>query len=251
LKISIITVVYNAKNTIEETINSVISQSRFKDIEYVIVDGNSNDGTKEILATYSNYFGKYVSEKDNGIYYAMNKGLSIATGDIIGMVNSDDFYSDNTVIEKVLQAFETNPNTDIVYGDLVYIDQQNINNVIRKWRSKDYYSNFFEDGNVPPHPAFFFKRKLLEQNVQFNTNYRLAADYDFMFNLMKIKQCSTYYLPVNIVNMRLGGATSKNLHNRIAQNKEIYAIWKNTDQEVPRLFFMKKIFVRLSQFFFK
>ena len=251
MKISIITVVYNAKDTIAESIESVISQTCFENIEYIIIDGDSKDGTKEILESYNKYFSKYLSEKDNGIYHAMNKGLALASGDIVGFLNSDDFYSAPDVLEKIMNVYESRVDADIVYGDLVYIDQQNKNKVVRKWKSKDYYPKFFEDCNVPPHPSFFFKRTKVLQNIQFNTDYRLAADYDFMFRLMKQFHHISYYLPINIVNMRFGGASNKNLRNRIDQNKEIYLIWKNSNFQIPSFFFLRKIIVRASQFFFK
>ena len=184
MKISIITVVYNNKDTIANAIDSVLSQT-FKNIEYIIVDGKSTDGTLEIINQYGSNINKIVSEKDDGIYDAMNKGLKLATGDVIGILNSDDIYANNNILNEVIIHFSNDLDLDILYGDLVYVKNDNINKIVRTWTSKAYSSNFFENGGVPPHPSLFVSSRVYQKAGYFNLKYRLAADYEFMLRIFK------------------------------------------------------------------
>ena len=184
MKISIITVVYNNKETIEEAINSVINQT-YSNIEYIVIDGGSIDGTLEVLGEFRNHIDVLVSGKDAGIYDAMNKGVLAATGDVIGILNSDDLYQDATVVESIMNQFIQNPTLDIVYGDLVYVKSDNVNKVVRKWKSNSYRNNFFDNGNVPPHPSLFVKKRVYEEAGLFNLDFRLAADYEFMLRIFR------------------------------------------------------------------
>lgn len=160
MKISIVTVVYNNERTINDAIISVLSQT-YNDLEYVIIDGNSSDNTVNIINNFKDRLGYFVSENDAGIYDAMNKGVLASSGDVIGILNSDDLYQDATVIESVMNQFIQNPSLDIVYGDLVYVKSDNVAKVVRNWKSFPYYNNFFNHGNVPPHPSLFVKKKSL------------------------------------------------------------------------------------------
>ena len=247
MKVSIITVVYNNEKTVENAIQSVLAQS-YKDVEYIIVDGDSKDNTKKIISKYQEHLSHYVSEKDLGIYDAMNKGVALATGELIGILNSDDLYNDHDVISDVVLQFNKHKHLNIIYGDLVYVASENTDQVIRKWHSVSYYPRFFENGNVPPHPALFVKREVYKECGLFNLNFKLAADYDFMLRIFKKFGSSTYYLPRLMVRMRLGGATNKNLKNIIDGNKEIIASWKLNGLKVPLMLMPLRLIKRLIQF---
>lgn len=248
MKISIITVVYNNEKTIKEAIESVLSQT-YSDIEYIIIDGNSIDKTVQIINEYKNKIDFFISEKDAGIYDAMNKGIKAATGDIIGILNSDDLYNDHTVIESVMNQFNLNSSLDIVYGNLVYVKAENVDKVVRKWNSNPYYKKYFENGNVPPHPSLFVKRKVYEKAGLFNINYKLAADYEFMLRIFKKYCFNSMYINKVIVKMRLGGATNQSFSNIKKQNIEILNAWKNNNLKIPLLLMPLRALKRLKQFF--
>jgi glycosyltransferase involved in cell wall biosynthesis len=247
LKISIITVVYNNERTIREAIECVLSQS-YNNIEYIIIDGGSSDNTVNIINEYKNKLGYFISEKDKGIYHAMNKGINAATGDIIGILNSDDLYNNNTIIEEIIGYFINNSELDLVYGDLFYVKSENTNNVVRKWVSKQYYVKYFENGNVPPHPSLFVKRKVYEQAGVFNLEFKLAADYEFMLRIFKKHIFTSKYLNKVIVKMRLGGATNQSLSNIKRQNIEILNAWRHNELKPPFLLMPFRLFKRLMQF---
>jgi glycosyltransferase involved in cell wall biosynthesis len=247
MKISIITVVYNNAITISSAINSVLNQSHF-DIEYIIIDGESTDGTLEIINKYQNKISIIISEKDKGIYDAMNKGITMATGDIIGILNSDDLYNSNSILEIVNEEFQKDKNLQILYGDLVYVAKNDISKIVRKWNSCEYYPDFFEQGNVPPHPSLFLKKEIYKTVGLFNLEYKLASDYEFMLRVFKNYSFKIKYLNQIFVKMRLGGATNKNLKNIYLGNKEILNAWKNNSLKTPTLFIFKRLFKRILQY---
>lgn len=247
MKLSIITVVYNNHNTILDAINSVYKQS-YSNIEYIIIDGGSTDGTLELIKENSDKVTRFISEKDDGIYDAMNKGISLASGDVIGILNSDDFYFDQNVLFDVAREFLLDPELDILYGDIVYVNQENTNLIERKWISSEYYTSYFEDGNVPPHPSLFLNRKVYEKVGFFNLHYKLASDYDFMFRAFKKFDFKSKYLNRMIVKMRLGGTTNSSWRNIYNGNLEILESWKNNGFEVPYFFMFKKFYKRIIQF---
>jgi glycosyltransferase involved in cell wall biosynthesis len=224
MKISIITVCYNSEKTIADCIHSIVEQT-YPDIEYIIIDGKSSDNTLNIIHLFKNKISKIISEKDNGIYDAMNKGLSIATGDIVGILNSDDVYADNYVVEEVVNVFK-NKNTDSVYGDLVYVSANDINKVTRKWRSAAYKDGMFLEGWMPPHPTFFVKREMYTKYGQFDTSMKSAADYELMLRFLHRYKISTAYLPKVFVKMRAGGVSNASLLNRIKANIEDRKAWR-------------------------
>lgn len=248
MKISIITVVYNNKGTIANAIESVLSQN-YKDIEYIIIDGKSTDGTLDVINYYSSRISKIISENDKGIYDAMNKGLKLASGDVIGILNSDDFYANDSILSEVMSQFNKDHDLDILYGDLVYVKPDDVNKLVRKWKSKSYNPNFFENGDVPPHPSLFVSSRVYKEAGFFNLKYRLASDYEFMLRIFKKFSFKIKYLPIVFVNMRLGGATNKNLKNIINGNAEILSSWKDNGYSIPLLLIPKRIFKRLIQFF--
>lgn len=243
MKISIITVSYNAIATIEDTIKCVLAQS-YENIEYIVVDGNSSDGTKEVISKYKNQISKIIIESDNGIYFAMNKGLSLATGDVIGILNADDLYADNDIIENVVTEFE-NANADALYGDLVYIKN---NKVIRYWKSGKYSWKLFKFGWMPPHPTFFVKKEMYKRIGVFNTDFKLAADYELMLRFLYLNKISCVYLPKVLVKMNIGGESNKSLKNRILANSEDKKAWKVNMLKMPFYTNYLKPLLKVKQF---
>lgn len=248
MKISIITVVYNSENTIADAIESVLSQN-FPNIEYIIVDGVSKDKTVEIIKAYGNRISKFISESDKGIYDAMNKGLALATGDVIGILNSDDLYTDKEVISDVMDEFLKDKALDLVYGNLVYVKSDDTNKIVRKWISSSYSRRFFNKGNVPPHPALFVKKNVYDIAGYFNLKYKLAADYEFMLRIFKREIFKSKYLNRVMVKMRLGGATNKSLKNILEGNREILKAWRDQGLKVPLFLMPVRIIKRVAQFF--
>ncbi len=247
MKISIITVVYNNEATLQQAIESVLNQS-YPNIEYVIIDGSSKDNTVSIIESYKNRLGYFISEPDKGLYDAMNKGIQAATGDVIGILNSDDLYQDSTVLSDIVHQFSTNPALDIVYGNLVYVKKDAVDQVVRNWKSKDYYAKFFDDGNVPPHPSLFLRKEVYEKVGLFNLEFKLAADYEFMFRVFKKYDFKSKYIDRLIVKMRLGGETNKSIQNIINQNKEILRAWRHNGLTPPFKLMPLRISKRLVQF---
>jgi glycosyltransferase involved in cell wall biosynthesis len=247
MRLTIITVVYNNERTIEDAILSVLGQT-YENIEYVIIDGNSSDKTVDIIHNYQDRLGYFISEKDAGIYDAMNKGVLASSGDVIGILNSDDLYQDATVIESVMSEFTKNPSLDIVYGDLVYVKNDNVAKVVRNWKSISYHDNFFEKGNVPPHPSVFIRKRIYEEAGLFNLDFKLAADYEFMLRVFKKHNFKSKYINKAIVKMRLGGATNQSISNIVKQNIEILKAWKHNQLKSPFLLMPLRIIKRLIQF---
>lgn len=247
MKISIITVVFNNEKTIKDAMNSVFEQS-YKNVEYVIIDGNSKDNTVNIINKHQEKLGYFVSEKDEGLYDAMNKGIQASTGEIIGILNSDDLYQDTEVIANVVEQFKIDSELDILYGDLVYVKSDNTNKVVRNWKSKSYYNRFFENANVPPHPSLFVRREVYKEVGLFDLRYKLAADYELMLRMFKKHDFKSKYINRLIVKMRLGGATNQSFSNIINQNKEILKAWNDNNLKAPFYLMPLRIFKRLIQF---
>lgn len=247
MKISIITVVYNNDKTIRDAMQSVLGQT-YKNIEYVIIDGGSKDNTVNLINEYKEKLGYFVSEKDSGLYDAMNKGILACTGDVIGILNSDDLYQDSHVIKDVMDQFDNDPELDILYGNLVYVKSDDTNKVVRNWKSKSYYKNFFENANVPPHPSLFLKSEVYKSAGLFDLQYKLAADYELMLRIFKKHNFKSKHINKLIIKMRLGGATNQSISNIINQNKEILKAWKNNGLIAPFYLMPIRIFKRLAQF---
>ena len=224
MKISIITITYNSAVTLEQTILSVINQT-YKDIEYIIVDGKSTDKSLQIAEKYKNKISKIHSEKDEGLYDALNKGIDLASGDVIGILHSDDFYIHNKVIEKYVDTFAKNM-CDAVYSDLFYVDKNNTNKIIRKWKSGEYKENAFLNGWMPPHPTFFVKKEMYERFGKFTSDFKTAADYEFMLRLIHKHKIKIAYLPEFTVKMRTGGKSNITLQSRLNANDEDRKAWE-------------------------
>jgi glycosyltransferase involved in cell wall biosynthesis len=219
VKVSIITVVRNNEATVAHAINSILSQD-YPEIEYVVIDGGSEDATVDIIKSYDKKINRFISESDEGMYDAMNKGLKLATGNIIGLLNSDDFYEHKRVISEVVEQFIPRA-VDLIFGDIVFVNPQNLHQVIRYYSSAKFRPELFSWGWIPAHTSCFLKREVYEEYGYFKTNYQLAADYELLLRFIKIHQIFYSYIPEVLVRMRPGGASNKNLLCRWISNQEI------------------------------
>lgn len=223
MKISIITATYNSAATVRDTLTCIASQ-QYPNIEHIIVDGVSKDNTLAIVGEFS-HIAKTISEKDKGIYDAMNKGVQLATGEVIGILNSDDFYTNTEVLTKVAAAFN-DPTVEALYGDLQYVKADNTNIVTRTWKSGMFRKKNLYYGWMPPHPTFFVRRHVYEKCGLFNTTLRSAADYELMLRVLLKFNTRVQYIPEVLVKMRAGGMSNASLKNRLRANKEDAMAWK-------------------------
>ncbi len=248
--LSIITATYNSEKSIASSIESVINQTE-KDIEFILVDGASTDNTvkiaRELLENGKLKKIIIISEPDNGIYDALNKGIAAATGDIIGFVHSDDLLADNTIIEKVVSTIN-NENLDGIYGHLQYVQQDDPSKIIRFWKSKEFKPRHLNYGWMPPHPTLFLKKEVYAQSGNFDTSFKIAADYDFILRVFKNQAYSIKRVDNVLVKMRMGGASNKNLGNIIVKMKEDLQALKNN--QIPFKFnaLLFKNLRKLNQF---
>lgn len=231
MKVSLITVTYNRAATLKDTIDSVLNQS-YDNIEYIIKDGGSTDGTNDLIRKYEPKFGErlvWVSEKDEGIYDAINKGISLATGDIIGIINSDDYYHSNTIIEEIVNEFKNNE-VDAVFGDVVYVKPNNIHKIVRYYSSRFFTLNKTRFGLMPPHPSFFTYRHYFKEYGGYKTDYKIAADYDLMARFLYVHKMRYKYMPKAFLTMRTGGTSTHGVQNVIIRNnKEIIRACKENN----------------------
>lgn len=252
MKISIVTATYNSSKTVRDTIESVLSQT-YKDYEYIIIDGVSKDNTLEIVKEYEPKFEgrmKIFSEKDKGIYDAMNKGFQKATGDVLMLINSDDLFARPDAVEMVVRQFENHPEVDGVYADLYYVSQNNINNIVRVWKTGQQKSMRY--GWLPAHPTFYVKRECYEKYGYFNLNYPLAADFELMLRFVEGHGIKLTYLPEYLVKMRLGGATSKNIQNIYRQDVETIRAFKENNLPGGSIMYLFwRYLPKIKQFFRK
>ncbi len=223
MKISIITATYNSAATVGDTLDCV-RQQQYPDIEHIIVDGRSSDRTLEIVSGYR-HVAKIISEKDKGIYDAMNKGIGMATGDVVGILNSDDTYTDGQVLSDVAKAFE-DPKVMTVYADLQYVHPDQPDKVIRTWKTGPFSKKNFYYGWMPPHPTFFVRKSVYDRAGIFDLSLRSAADYELMLRVLLKHGLSACYIPRVIVKMRAGGMSNASLWNRLRANKEDRLAWK-------------------------
>jgi glycosyltransferase involved in cell wall biosynthesis len=219
MKISIITVVWNNKKTIKDAIDSVLSQT-YKNIEYIIIDGASIDGTIEIIKNYGDKITKFVSEPDKGLYDAMNKGIKLATGYVVGILNSDDLYIDNFVIEKIVKTFEEQK-MDSLFADLVYVKPDNLDKIVRYYDSSNFNPLKFAYGWMPAHPTFFVKREVYKKYGLFRTDLKIASDFDILARFLYINKVPYYYMKEVLVKMRVGGVSTS-----------FSSIWINTLEQL-------------------
>jgi glycosyltransferase len=248
MKISVITICYNSAHSIGDAIQSVLAQT-YPNVEYIVVDGKSKDTTVEVIKSFGSGISKFVSEPDKGIYDALNKGIKMATGDVIGFMHSDDLYANNQILTKVAALFEKEK-TDSVYGDLEYVYKDDTSKVLRYWKSGVFSLSKLKMGWMPPHPTFYVRREVYEKYGLFNTNLKISADYDTMLRFLGKHRITTAYLPEVMVRMRVGGASNRSLKNIIRKSKEDYqAIKDNSFGSVFTLVF--KNLRKVTQFIVK
>lgn len=246
MKISIITVSYNSEATIETTFQSVANQT-YKNLEYIVVDGGSKDGTLDLIKKYDHHVSRWISEPDKGLYDAMNKGIEMATGEVIGLINSDDLFCDHDAIKKVVDMFNSDADLDSVYADLYYVSQFDTEKIIRKWVTSK--RRRFKYGWHPAHPTFYIKKKVYKEYGLFDLNFKLAADFEIMLRFLEKYKITTKYLKQPLVKMRLGGETNKSFQNIYNQNLECIRAFKENRLFVnPILYPLFRIFPKFFQF---
>lgn len=218
MKVSLITVCFNSSKTIERTIQSVQNQL-YDNIEYIIVDGGSIDGTIDIISSYSNVVTKFITEPDNGLYDAMNKGIKLASGDILGIINSDDFYHRNDSISKVVEGF-SDKTVECVFADIRFVSSDDLDKTVRYYSSKRFNLESFSWGFMPAHPTFFTYRKNFEKFGGYKTDYKIAADFELLVRFLYKHQLSYRYLNFDLMKMRLGGISTASLKSTWIINRE-------------------------------
>ena len=244
MKISVVTVSHNSESTILSTLESVLAQS-YADYELIIVDGASSDGTMEVVREFEPRFGdklRYISEPDSGIYDGMNKGIAMASGDVIGFLNSDDYFTSNDILQKVANALICS-DVDAVYGDVHYVRSTNLNRCVRYYSSKRFRPWKMLMGWMPAHPSFYCRREIYEKYGQFDANLSLAADFDLMLRMIYINNINTRYLPLDFVTMRMGGASSRGVDSHsVIIREHIYSFRKNGVRSNVLLDYMRSPF---------
>jgi glycosyltransferase involved in cell wall biosynthesis len=244
MRVSIITVCYNRKETIEKSIASVLGQD-YPNIEYIVIDGASTDGTKEIIEIYSNAISKYISEPDQGMYDAINKGLHLATGDIIGLMHSDDEFYDQYVVSKIVKAFEKSPNSDAVYGDGIYVSNDDAQKTIRNRIGGAFDFKKIKSGWLPLHPTVYIKRPIIEKYGYYNLDFTIASDTEFLLRYLFQHKINISYLNQYVVKMRMGGmSTSYKRAFQVLQ--EDYRIYKYHGISAFKTVFLKKLLALLQ-----
>ncbi len=249
MKISIITVSYNSEKTIEQTILSVLGQD-YNNIEFIIIDGNSTDSTQKIIEKYRSQISKVIIEKDNGIYDAMNKGIKIATGDVIGILNSDDEYFSNKAVSAIVNKFK-HEEIDALYADLVYVQEENTSKIVRYWKSGKYSEGKFMWGWMPPHPTFYVKKTIYGKFGLYHSEMKSAADYEMMLRLIHKNKIKIGYLEEIVVKMRVGGISNSSIQNRIRAHREDYKAWELNNLKPYFFTLFLKPLSKLTQFLFK
>ena len=248
MKITLITATYNSEKHIGCCLQSMTGQS-YKNLEHLIIDGGSRDGTFEIAKSISSV-SKWISEPDKGIYDALNKGIRLATGDIIGFLHSDDLFDSPDTLQHIADAF-ANQEVSVVYGDSLFVDQQDINKVVRYWKSQPFKPALLQRGWMPPHPTVFMRREVYEKHGLFNINLKCSADYDYILRVFRDKTQKFEYLPEVITKMQMGGMSTGGIKNLIIKKKEDYWVLKNNQMPFPFWVLVAKNLSKIPQFIFK
>lgn len=251
LKLSLVSVTFNSDATLNDTIDSVLNQS-FPNLEYIIVDGSSKDNTVNVIKKYESRFNgrlKWISEKDKGLYDAMNKGIRMASGDIVGIINSDDFYHRTDILAKVADAFQ-DETVQAVYGDVRFVNPDNLDKTVRYYSSKNFSPKLFRYGFMPAHPTFFTYRKYFDEFGYYKTDYRIAADYELLIRFLYTHHLKAKYLPLDFMKMRTGGASTASFKSNLLLNKEIVRACKENGiwTCMPLLFL--KYFIKVFELIF-
>ena len=242
MKISIVTSTYNSEKTVRDTLGSIYNQS-YKNVELIIIDGNSKDKTLEIVRHYEKLFQgrlRYISEPDKGIYDAMNKGIRMATGDIIGILNSDDLYMDENVLIDIHDTFANN-NVDAIYGNLIFVDEYDTNKVVRTWKGSQYLSGSFLKGWHPAHPTFYVKREMYEKYGVFDISFDVSADFELMLRFIEKFKISNLYMDRTLVKMRMGGESTGSIKKIITGNKNVLRAFKKNGFDVSVFYPVKRL----------
>lgn len=245
MKISVITVCRNAAATLRDTIESVLAQSH-PDVEHIVVDGASTDGTRELLQAYGGRIARVVSEPDRGMYDATNKGLLLATGEVVGYLNADDWYAAPDVLAAIAQTFARG-DVDAVYGDLDFVSPANLTRVTRRFRARPFAPGDFRSGWHPPHPTFYVRREILLDLGGFDERYRIAADIDLMLRVLEVRRARAAYLPRVLVKMREGGLSNGSLRRIWRANVECYRAMHRAGLPVPWSFVLRKPLAKTRQ----
>lgn len=231
MKISLISVTYNSEITLSTTIKSVIEQT-YSDIEYIIIDGESQDNTVSIIKKYEPLFNgrlRWISEPDSGLYDAMNKGIRMATGDIVGILNSDDFFTSKNVLQEIANTFEKEQDLDAIYGDIHFVNPENLQKCVRYYSSNIFKRSLMRLGFMPAHPSFYLRRECFEKYGLYKTDYKIAADFEFLLRVIFKNKIRIKYLPMDMVTMRTGGASTSGIKSHIRIMKEHLRAFKEND----------------------
>lgn len=248
-KISLVTVTYNSSSTITTCIASVNEQT-YPIIEHIIIDGSSTDNTLEIIRNALNRNTNLISELDKGIYDALNKGIKLATGDIIGFLHSDDFFNSPNTLQHIAETF-ADEKASVVYGDLVFVDPHNTNKIVRFWKSQPFKSSLLQRGWMPPHPTLFMRREVYKKHGLFNINLKCAADYDYILRVFRDQTLTIAYLPEIITKMRIGGVSTGGIKNIINKTKEDYWVLKKNQMPFPLWILFAKNVSKIPQLIFR
>jgi glycosyltransferase involved in cell wall biosynthesis len=247
VKISIITTSYNSSATIKDTINSVLKQ-KYTDIEYIIIDGGSNDGTVEIVQSFGDKISRFISEPDSGMYSAMNKGIRLASGDIIGILNSDDFLYDENIIAKIAKTF-SGEDIDAVYGDVVFVKPGNLNRIVRYYSSAGFSPEKFKYGIMPAHPSFYARKMCYENHGYYKEDYRIGSDFDLLIRFLFKNKIRYRYMKIPFVTMRTGGKSNRSIVSNIVLNKEIARACRENGIDTNYFNIYSKYFLKVSELF--
>lgn len=247
MKVSIITVVYNREATIERAIRSVLNQS-YQQIEYIVIDGASTDATMEVVKQYSDRIATIVSEKDKGMYDALNKGIQLATGDIVGILHADDEFTNEQVIQTIVEKFLENPVVDAVYADVGFVHADQSHKIIRYYSSAIFKTNLFKFGFMPAHPTFFCYRRFFTQFGTYRTDLEIAADFDLLLRFLRKHKLFTVYIPEMLVKMNMGGKSTNGISSTIKINKELKQILKEHQLPSSYIRLYSRYFVKVSEF---
>jgi glycosyltransferase involved in cell wall biosynthesis len=248
MKISVITPVYNGESTIHSCIESVITQN-YPNKEHIIVDGGSSDKTVTVIKAFNQPLIKWISEKDKGLYDAFNKGIMMATGDVICFLCADDMYYHEFVLKNVLKTFSEHPEVDMVYGDIIYVDRNNLSKINRYWKSSPFKPGLFKTGWLPPNTALFIKRNIFLTHGLFNIGYKMSADFEMQYRFFEIHRVPSYYSSDIMVRMRSGGMSNDSFSGMYKSLKECYMALKNNNVRFPLFYIINTLFYRLKQTF--
>lgn len=250
MKISIITTSYNSARTLRDTMDSVLRQG-YTDYEYIVVDGASKDGTVDIIREYEPRFEgrmRWVSEPDRGIYDAMNKGVAMATGDVVGLLNSDDFYASDDILATIASEFSKPGNLDAIYGDVHYVDEIDITKVVRYYSSRKFTRKRMLMGYMPAHPSFYVRRECYEKYGSFDTSYRVAADFENLLRLIYVNKIHTRYVAKDFVAMRMGGASSSGFSSYLRITADHFSAFKKNGLRPKYILYFLRYAKKLLEF---